>query len=311
MMRNLLIGVTLIFTGLGVKAYLLDVVKAVVLGWVWLYTTCASERGERQRLLIESFLHDEIAYLEDQGYTPAEIAVRIIGHWVRGLPSDAKWGLPFYREMFGRKLLGWSDAVRYFRTPKYVIPTLATLGIMNWAYYDSQNGRPLLGWFGINAVTICMAVLIFNYKRPLVRRILNGLFGTGILSMIGFVVWMTVRYRAYELHDFWAILFAMAALSPVIVVVDKSWRTRLFRGRWWLVIVSWVLIFAASLGSSQAMTGGVKSFFEVWAFAAILVVSMLFVVGIFTLATGALWHGGIKGTAAGLRLISAGLQRRR
>jgi hypothetical protein len=103
-------------------------------------------------------------------------------------------------------------------------------------------------------------------------------------------------------------MLAIIAMIPAIFVVDKSWQNRLFRGRWWLIVICWALIITGSLAGAWVMAHDVTPLFETWAAMAILATGLLIVYGALGLAAFALCWVGIRGSAGGLRLVASGIR---
>jgi hypothetical protein len=309
MITSLMYIILAILIGLVVRAFALPIVKHIVTGWTRLYVVIASEEGKTRREEVLSYMHEQISFNRNEGDASDAIALKILLCLVTGLRDDVAWCAPFVPGILADKTARWSDALRHFRTPKLMIPSLATLGFMNLAFFSSQSGQTVATWVCLNGVTIAVIVLMWKLQHPLARRIFYSWIGAGTLIMMAFIVWLTVHYHLYELPIFRVYMLAMTAMAPAILVVDKSWRTRLFRGRWWLVIICWVLITAGSLAASWVLVGSITPLLTAWATIALLIASLFILCGIVAIVASAVWYGGVKGSAIGLRLMAAGIRR--
>lgn len=282
------------------------------MGWVRLYTAFAPELGEARRGEVLSDIHEQISSSFNEGYRPAEIALQILFRWVMGLPDDVVWCAPFLPSMLASKAARSSESLSSFRTPKIVIPSLATFGFMNLAFFSSDGDRTLVMWLGLNVATMAMIVLISKQQHAWARRVLYALIGTAGITALGFMAWYVGPSKVYELIElpmFRVYLLGMTALGLAMLAADKSVRTRLFKGRWRYVVTCWLLIIVVSLAASIALAGNVTPLLSVWATAALLVASLFVFCGILSLVAAAFWYGCLRGSAAGLRLVAAGLRR--
>ena len=100
-------------------------------------------------------------------------------------------------------------------------------------------------------------------------------------------------------------------MIPAVFVVDKSWRNRLFKGRWWLIVLCWALIVAGALAGSWVMAHDVTPLLETWAAMAMLAVGLLMGFGALTLVAGVACWLGIRGSSGGLRMVASGIRRLR
>jgi hypothetical protein len=293
------------------RAFALPITKHIVIGWTRLYTAIASKQGETRRAEVKSDIEEHITFCINARYAPHDIAYQILLRFVMGLPDDLAWCWPFVPAMIVDKTERYSDALRHFRTPKQLIPSLATLGIMNWAFFSSESGGTAATWVGLNGITIAFVVLMWKFQRPWARRIFYSWTGLGVIITMALIGWLTVGHHLYELPIFQVYMLALASVAPAILIVDKAWRARLFKGHWWLIVIFWLLIIGVSLAISWALTGNIALFFIAWATIALLIVSLVLLCVIAALVTATVWYGGIRGTSAGLRLMAAGIRRLR
>lgn len=301
-----------ILVGVAVKAFALDIAKYIVIGWVRLYTVFATEEGKARRDEVSSDLHEHIIDSHNEGYAPEAAALHILFRFVAGIRDDLAWCAPFVPSMLASKTARLSKSLSSFRTPKLVIPSLAAFGLMNWAFFSSDSDRTLVTWLGLNVATMTMIVLISKQQHAWARRVLYALIGTAGITALGFMAWWIGPSKLYELIElpmFRGFLLGMTAIGMAMLAADKSIRTRLFKGRWRYVVTCWLLIIIVSLAASVALVGNVAPLLSVWAMAALLIASLFVFCGIITLMVAAVWYGCLRGSAAGLRLVTVGLRR--
>jgi hypothetical protein len=281
------------------------------MGWVWLYSAIAPKEdrdGRREEVL--SHIYELITTNQKAGYAPGEIAIRILERWVMGMVDDIAWCMPFIPGVLADKVKGWGDTLRHYKMPSAMIAGVATLGLMNYSFFSSNN-QTFINWLISNGIVVVITVLLWQIKHPLVRRIFYSWMGIAMLAAVAGMVWVSIQYRLYEITTFKILMLAMVALFPILIVVDKSWRHRLFRGRWWLIAICWAPIIAGSFAGSLLIAHSVKPLLEMWTVIALLAVSMLIVYGAIGMASYFLCLLGIRGSASGLRLIASGIRRLR
>jgi len=312
-MTPLLQSVLGLFIALVVGAFALPIMKHVVIGWVRLYTTFVpKELREERRVEVLSDIHEQISSALVNRYRPVEVAGHMFVRWLTGLPDEFAWFSPFVPSLLASKAARLSQSVSSFRTPKILIPSLATFGVMNWAYLSSSGARTFTTWLGLNVMTGAMIVLISKQQHAWARRVLYTFMGGGGVMVLGYMAWWMGPSKLYEMIQlpmFRGFLIAMVVIGLGMLVADKSIRTRLFQGRWRYVIICWLAIIAVSLVASMALAGSVTPMLSALAVAAGLIASMFIFCGIIGLVTAAFWHGCLRGTAAGLRAVAAGLRR--
>ncbi|MBA7481480.1 hypothetical protein ES707_16954 [subsurface metagenome] len=294
--------------GILVKTYLLPIVMRIVALRNWLYVVLKSEEGEEHREEIMADIRDEIACYRLDGDSNDSIAVKIFIRLAKGMPSDTVGLMPFVPAMVSDKVNRWGDTLRHYRVPTAMIVGVATLGLMNYSFFSSPNNQAIGHWLLMNGIIIVMTILLWKLKHPLARRILNTWIGIAIVACIAIMAWLTINYRLYEIMTFKVLMLAMVAVLPTIIVVDKSWRNRLFGGRWWLIAVCWAPIIAGVFAGSLLVSHSVKPLLEMWAVMALLAVGMFIVYGAIGLAAYVLCLLGIRGSAGGLRLVASGIR---
>jgi hypothetical protein len=294
-----------------VRAFALPIVIRIVTIRNWLYAVFASEEGKAHREEMLANLPDEIADYRLGGDSNDAIAAKIFLRLVTGLPGDIARCAPFVPALLVGKIAGWSDTLRHYRVPNAMIVGVAALGLMNYSFFSSPNNQTFATNLIGNSIVIVMTVLIWKLKHPIARRIFYSWMSIAMVAAIAVMVWMTVQYRLYEIMTFKIFMLAIVAMLPAIIVVDKSWRNRLFRGRWWLITICWAPIIAGSFAGSMLIAHDVKPLLEVWAAMALLAVGMLIVYGAIGFAAYVLCWLGIRGSAGGLRLMASGIRRLR
>jgi len=298
--------------GMVIRAHALAIVKRIITGWVWLYSAAApKEIREGRRGEVSSHLHEMTNNLQKAGYPPGEIAVRMFESWVMGGVDDAAWCMPFIPKMLADRVRGWGDVLWHYRAPKAIVAGIATLGLIDFSLAASSNDPPLAAWFITNGVVIGMTILLWQTKRPLARRIFHSWMGATAIAAIVVMAWLTVNFRLYEIVAFKILMLAMMAILPVIIVVDKSWRRRLFKGRWWLIPVCWAPIVAGAFAGSLLISHSFWPLLETLGAMILLALGIFMVCGAFGLASSVLCWLGIRGSGGGLRLAASGLRRLR
>jgi len=298
--------------GMVIRAHALTVVKRIITGWVWLYSAAApKEDRDGRRGEVSSHLHEMTNTLQKAGLAPGEIAIRMLEIWVMGWVDDMAWCAPFVPEVLADRVKRWSDTLRHFRVPKAMVAGIATLGLMNYSLFSSSNDQPLIAGLFTNGAVIAMTILLWKIKHPLARRIFNSWMGATAVVAVAAMVWVTVNFRLYEIVTFKILMLAMMMVLPVIIVVDKSWRNRLFKSRWWLIPVCWAPIVAGAFAGSLLIVHSVWPLLETLGAMILLALGMFMVCGAFGLAASALCWVGVKGSAGGLRLVASGIRRLR
>jgi len=298
-----------IVIGIIVKAYALPIVLRIISIRNWLYVMFAADEGKGQREEMLANLPDEIADYRLCGDSNEVIAAKIFLRLVTGLPSDLAMWAPSIPALLVDKIAGWSNTLRHYRIPNAMIAGVATLGLMNYFFFSSPNNQTIGTWLFINSIVIVMTVLLWKLKHPLARRILNTWIGVAIVAGTAIMAWLTINYRLYEIMTFKVLMLAMVAVLPTVIVVDKSLRDRLFKGRWWLIAICWAPIIAGAFAGSLLIAQDVKPLLEIWAIMVLLAVGLFIVCGATGLAAYILCWLGIRGSAGGLRLVASGIRR--
>jgi hypothetical protein len=308
---------SLLFIGLSVlisiivRAYALPIVLRIVAIRNWLYVVITSEEGKEHREEILANVHDEIKDYRSAGDSNDAIAAKIFLRVVTGLPGDIARCWPYIPALLVDNIGRWSDILRHHRISNAMVASVATLGLMNYSLFSSQDNQTLTTWLVSNGIVAALLVLVWKRKHPIARRILYSWMGIAVVTLMGFMVWLTIDYRLYELMTFRIFMLAMIAMIPAIFVVDKSWRNRLFKGRWWLIVLCWALIVAGALAGSWVMAHNVIPLLETWAAMAMLAVGLLIGFGALTSAAAAVCWLGIRGSSGWLRLVASGIRRLR
>lgn len=297
-----------------VNAHALPIANRIVIGWVWLYSAIApKEDREGRRAEVLSHRHDLIDFYRGKGYTSREIAVLTLENMVRGGVDDMAWSILFIPNRLtglADRVKDQSEALRHYRIPSAMIAGVATLGLINYALFSSDN-RTLIHWLIANGIVVVITALLWKSRHPLVKRILYSWIGAAIVAAIAGMVWVSIQYHLYETMTFKTFLLAMVAVSPVIIVVDKSWRQRFFRGKWWLFIVCWAPFIAGSFVGSLLISGSIQPLLDMLGVIGMLALGMVILGGIIVLAAYGLCWIGIKGSAGGLHIVASGIRRLR
>lgn len=297
-----------------ISTHALTITKHIVMGWVWLCSAIApKEDREGRRREVLSHIHELINTYQKAGCAQGEIAIRLLENGVKGMIDDMAWCIPFIPERLvdlADRVKGSSDTLRYYRIPNAMIAGVATLGLMNFSFFSSNN-QTFINWLIANGIVVVTTVLLWKIKHPLVRRIFYSWMGVAMVATIVFMVWVSIQYHLYQIMTFKILMLAMVAVSPVIIVVDKSWRQRFFRSKWWLIVICWAAIIAGVFVGSLVIAHSIKPLLEMLAAMALLVLGIFIVCGVMDLAAYVLCWIGIKGSAGGLRLVASGIHRLR
>jgi len=310
MIAILVSSIPVAIIGMFITAHALPAIKSIVRGWVWLYSAFAPEEERNgRRAEVDSHIFEFIDARRKVGDSAGDIAVGLFERWLKGLLSDIAWCAPFIPAFVVDKINVWSENLRHFRIPSAMIAGVAVLVPMNISLFTSQN-NPVL-WTGLlaNGMALAMILLLWNIKKPMVKRILNAWMGIGMSAGVGVIIWMTFRFHFYDDMYFKILVLAMMAILPTIVVVDKSWRNRLFKGKWWLIVICWAAIIAGTITASWYVAHDVKPLLEMWLTIVIFAASLLIILGVLGFTAFGLCWLGIRGSARGLRLVASGIRR--
>jgi len=299
-----------LLVGILVKAYALPIALHLVTLRNWFYRAFTGDEGKAESEEMLANLPDEIADYRLSGDSNEVIAAKILFRLAAGLPGDIVRCTPFILPSAAHKIVGWSNTLRHYRIPAPMIAGVATLGLMNYSFLSSKD-QTAANWIIANSIVIAITALLWKMKHPLIRRIFYTWMGLAMLAAVAVIVWASIHFRLYEIMTFKILMLAMVSVLPAIIVVDKSWRQRLFKAKWWLIPICWAPIIAGTLAGSLLIAHSIKPLLEMWTAMAILVVGMLITYGLIALAAFALCWLGIKGSAGGLRLLAAGIRRLR
>jgi hypothetical protein len=292
-----------------VRAHALTITRRIVMGWVWLYSAAApKEDGDGRRAEILSHLHELTSDYQKAGYAPGEIAVRLLETWAMGMVDDVKWCMPFVPGVLADRLKGWGSSLQNYRIPATMIAGVGTLGLLNYSFFNSPNNHSFASWLSANAVGVAVAILLWKHHHPLARRIFQAWMGIAMVGAAAVLAWMIIHYQLYAITTFKVLMLAIVAILPTAVVVDRSWRRRIFGGRVWLVPICWAPIVAGALAGSLLIAHSIKPLLEMWGVMALMAVGVLIVSCLVALAGYVLCWLGIRGSAGGLRLLGAGIR---
>jgi hypothetical protein len=296
--------------GMFISLHALPLIKKIVMGWVWLYSSIAPEEDrEGRRLEVLSHIHEMTNTLLKSGHTPGEIAVRMLEILVLGLVDDVSWSMQFMRGALADKIVGWSDSLRQSRVPAAMIAGVATLAPMNYGFFISPANQPLYLKIIMNAIIIGIITLLWKTKQPRARCIFNLLMSITVIAGIVAMMWLTINYHLYEMVSFKIFMLAMVSALPITVAINKSRRKFLTGKTLCLFVTGWVFIISGALIGSWTLAGSVKPLFDAWLQIALSVVAMFIFYGSLILASSGLCWAGMRGSAGGLRLVAAGLRR--
>jgi hypothetical protein len=90
----ILLGVVLFLLNQLAPAYFPSLAKALVRGWVWLYTSVLpQEAKERRRMEMASDFWEQMQAERAEGFAPHVAALRVLGRLLPGIPSDLSWSV--------------------------------------------------------------------------------------------------------------------------------------------------------------------------------------------------------------------------
>ncbi|OGO03704.1 MAG: hypothetical protein A2Y60_06410 [Chloroflexi bacterium RBG_13_54_9] len=225
-----------------------------------------------------------------------------------GILDDFAWCKSSVRGVLADKVEGLGANLRHYRIPNAMIAGVAGLGLTNYSFLSSPDNRSLGTLLFANAIGIAITILLWKHDNPLARRIFQTWLWIAVAGMIGIMGWLTIHYQLYTTMIFKTLMLAMISALPIIIVVDKSWRQRLFRGRWWLIPICWAPIVGGTLAGSLLIAHSITPLLEMWAAIALLGVGILIGYGLIAFAAYILCWLGIRGSAGGLRLVVATLR---
>ena len=130
-----------------------------------------------------------------------------------------------------------------------------------------------------------------------------------MMGATGIIAWLSIRYQVYELPLFQVATLAIVALGLAMFIAQRSLRDRLFRGRWRLVGIARLAISLLSLAVCWLVVGSVTPLFQLCGIIALLAAALIIVCAAFALTAAATCHTTLRASAAGLRLIAAGIRR--
>ena len=192
-------------------------------------------------------------------------------------------------------------------TLKLLAPWLAILhrdGI--GLFVTSGDGWPI--GLALNGGMVVGMGFLWKQHLSWVRRIVYFWHGLAASMMVGVLVWAVIHHRLYQIPTFSPLMLAVLSVGLAMVVTDKSVRGRVFKGRWRPVVMCWVVIATTSLVAASLIEGGLVILLAVWACAALIVLAYAMLLAmIFIAALG--WYGGLRASAAGMRLMAVGIQR--
>jgi hypothetical protein len=312
MIRFLASTVLVAFIGMFIRTHALTIMTHVVMGWVWLYSAVApKEDRDGRRAEALSHIYELINTYQKAGYAPGEIAVRLLENGILGMADDMAWSMSSIHEGLADRVKGWSDALRHYKIPSEMIAGVGTLALINCSLFSSQSNPATGTRVLVNVMVIAITVLIWKRNHPLARRIFNIWMGVSIAASMAVMVWLAINYRLYEIVTFRVFMLAMMAASPAVIVVDKSWRKRLFRGKWWLIVICWAAIVAVACVGSLLIAHDVKLLLAAWGAMTLLIAGLFMLGGATAFAGYILCWLGIRGGAGGLQLLASGIRRLR
>ncbi len=290
-----------------VQAFALPAARSILTAWTWLYTLAApEEQRQSHRAEVCSALYEQIKDSRREGLGSVAIAIRVFFPMLWGLPGDIAWAAPYLPATLARSLMGVSEAISRPATLKLLAVGLAIFSVMNGLFVMSDDGWPI--GLAFNAGMVVGIGFLWKQHLSWVLRIINLCFGMGASMMIGFLVWVVVQYRLYQVPTFYPGMLAVLSVGLAMVVTNRSVRGRVFKGQWRPVFMCWVLIATTSLVTASFIAGGLMILLAVWAYAALMALAFAMLYGMIIIAALG-WYGGLRAGAVGMRLMAVGIRR--
>ena len=296
-----------------IRAFALPLAQSFARLWMSIYATgVPSNLREDRRAEILSDLHEHVTDFLEQGYRPDEIAIRIVLRVVRGMKDDVAWSAPHLPGALAEQFESGSEALRHVGTPKFIITAMAVVGMMNCAWLMSDEDVTWVMWFILNGEALTVFVLIGNQQHRWARYALPLLIGLAFAGGLATILYLVLDRRLYESPSFNQTMLGFAlALLPLFLltmVSSETCRVRLFRRRWWPIFSSSVLSISGALWISSYM-GLTATLVTVWMLLASLAVGYMVLAAIFLGGASIVWYGGLRGGAAGMRLLADRIRR--
>ena len=297
-----------------IRTFVLPFAKRFATGWTSLYTAAAPEdEREARRDEVRSDLHEHVTDSQEEGYGPAEIAFQVLARVVLGMKDDVLWSAPYFTATLAQRLESESAALGRVGRFNFLIVAVAVFGMMNAGFIVSEGDKTWGEWLLINTATLGSAVLMWNQHRRWANRIIFALTLMALSVASVWLLWTVLHYRLHETPGFYGILLqvALAALPLVLGAAAKSetCRVRVFKGHRWPTYAAWGVIAAVSVGAALLM--GLTTLLKIWMAVAVLTFGFGVLLVIFLSGSAIVCHGALKGGAACMRLMAAGMRRMR
>ena len=297
-----------------IRAFALPLAQSFARLWMSIYAAgVPSNLREDRRAEILSDLYEHVTNFREQGYRPDEIAITIMLRVVRGMKDDVAWSAPHLPVALAEQFERGSEALRHVGTPKVIITAMAVVGMINCAWLMSDEDKTWVMWFILNGVALNVSVLMGNQQHRWARRLILLFKGLAFVGGIATILYLVLDRRLYESPSFNQTMLGFAlALVPLFlltVVSSETCRVRLFRRRWWPIFSSSVLSIVGALWISSYM-GLTATLVTVWMLLASLAVGYMVLAAIFLGGSSIVWYGGLRGGAAGMRLLADRIRRR-
>ena len=310
MLNEILVGAIIMVV---IRAFALPLAQSFARLWMSIYAAgVPSNLREDRRAEILSDLHENVADFREQGYRPDEIAIRIMLRVVRGMKDDVAWSAPHLPGALAEQFERGSEALRHVGTPKFIITAMAVLGMMNCAWLMSDEDKTWVMWFIFNGEALTIFVLIGNQQHRWARYALRLLIGLAFAVGLATILYLVLDRRLYESPSFNQTMLGFAiALLPLFlwtVVSSETCRVRLFRRRLWPIFSSLVLSIVGALWISLYM-GLTATLVTVWMLLAAFAVGYMALAAIFLGGASIVWYVGLRGGAAGMRLLADRIRR--
>ena len=287
--------------------------RSLVLVWTWIYTLAVPEHlRTARRAEIRSDLHEQTNQMCQDGCRSNVIALQILVRMILGLWDDVSWSAPYLPTTLAERLSRGSDKASRVRPSPFMVALLTVFAIMNLSLLATDRTVPWLEWVYTNAMIPVAALMLKNQQRRWVRWLSRLLVYLFIASAVTLILWAVFEFRLYEMPEFYQFLLqAILAILPLAVAMGaatETVRTRMFKGRWWPVLLTWAIIGGASVAAAVTVGGNLAISLGMTIVTALMIVMYLATIVAFGFGAQVVCYAGIRGTSLFMRLAAAGVR---
>ena len=296
------------------EAPALSVARWLVLSWTWAYTMATpTEQRAARRVEVLSDLHDQIEQEREGEIAPSKTALHVVARLVLGIWDDLGWSVPFLPASLAGYLARSGDVMNQVRLHPLVIPSLATLGVMNLWMAMSDLDHPWFDWPLANAGVLIVALILLNRQRVW-ARLLSRLWGACVVGLaVGTVVWLLAGLGTERMPmGYQFLLEATLTVSLIVLGILASARicgARIFWGEWWPAWLGWLVIAIASWNTTVSAGGGLDGIWELSAAMVLVCIGWMVLAATIAFASKTVCDAGLAGCAQSMRWLAVGLRR--